>query len=165
MVFWLLVTMGVGTLAPCVILPEWRGYQALQVQEQVQRHRVESLQAELDRQHRLLDAMRSDPGAIARFAQRDLGYYRPDERIVSVSVPEGAHKTVTRPTSFDPEVTPPFVPKLVEPPPALARTLALLPRCDYDAIFCDEQTRPIVFAMSVALIGVALGLFGPSRRL
>ena len=36
-VYWLLVCMGVSSLAMCVLWPEWREYQAIRTAEQVQR--------------------------------------------------------------------------------------------------------------------------------
>ena len=148
-VFWMLVFMGLATFAPCVILPEWRDYQALQAAEQVQQHRLDVLERAVDHKRRLLEAMRSDPAVIARLAQRDLHFHRPDAQIVPVSVP-----------SRSPAPEEPFVPRPVEPPPLLRRALSVLPEYDYDRVFCDEETRPVVLGMSLALIALAFGLFG-----
>jgi len=154
-VFWLLVLMGLSTFAPCVILPEWRNYERLRVAEQAQQHRLDALERRVEHERRMLDAMRSDPGVIGRFAQRDLSFRRLGEQVVRVSVPATA-------TFVDTDETP-FIPRPVPPPPILEPILARLPDFDYDAVFCDDETRPIVMAMSVALVGVAFGLFGRRR--
>ncbi|MBI4719064.1 MAG: hypothetical protein HY763_14760 [Planctomycetes bacterium] len=150
-VFWLLVLMGLSTLTPCVVLPEWRAYEALRYAEQVEQHRVEALQRSVDRQRRLLEALRTDPAVIGRLAQRDLGFRRPDEQAVSVRVPDHVQGGA-----------PPFVAEPLRAPVPIARLIACLPNLPYDRIFCDTESRPIVMGMSVALIAIAFVLF--SRR-
>jgi hypothetical protein len=51
----------------------------------------------------------------------------------------------------------------VQPPPVIARALSYLPDYNYDRIFCEEDTRPFVMGLSVALISVAFGLFTRRR--
>jgi hypothetical protein len=148
----MLILMGAATFAPCVILPEWREYQALRVVEQQEQYRVDQLQAAVDRERRLLEAMQRDPAVIARLAQRDLGFRRPGEQPVPVAVPE------VDTTSDDP-----FEPKPVDPPELVARSLSRLPDFNYDGIFCDESTRPIIMVMSIALIVVAVALHSGRR--
>ena len=148
-VFWMLVLMGLATFAPCVILPEWRDYQALRAAEQVRQHRLDELEREVEHERRLLQAMRSDPAVIARLAQRDLRFLRTDARAVLVSVP---------PEDPTPEGV--FVPQPVGPPPVVVRALSMLPAYDYDRVFCDKETRPLVMGMSLALIALAFVLFG-----
>ena len=162
LVFWLLAFMGVGAFAPCVLLPEWRTYQALKVAEQAQQHRLEALQRVVDRENRLLEALRSDPAVINRFAQRDLSFRRPGERAVRVSLPAADDDSVSRLVAGDVGEES-FIPEPVLPPRFVARALAHLPDYDYDRVFCDDETRPIIMGMSVALIGVAFGLFGRHR--
>jgi cell division protein FtsB len=155
-VFWLLILMGLATFAPCIILPEWREYQALSRIEQQEQHRVDELQVAVDRERRLLEAMQRDPAVVARLAQRDLGFHRPGEKPVPVAVPVAD-------TSVDKQ----FEPTPVEPPKLIARSLSRLPDFDYDGIFCDEHTRPIIMIMSVSLILAAVALHsgrGSTRR-
>ena len=154
-VFWLLVLMGLSAFAPCVILPEWREYQALRVAEQMEQHKLDVLQRRVAHEQRLLEAMRSDPTVIGRFAQRDLGFQRRNERVIRVSF-----EPAPRAVDTTGEVDAPFVPQPVQPPLIVRRVLSHLPDYDYDQIFCDDRTRPMVIGMSVALIGVAFGLFG-----
>lgn len=144
--------MALAAFAPCVLLPEWRAYQVLRVAEQAEQHRLDSLGRVVDRERSLLEATRDDPAVIARLARRELHFRHPGEYPVLVSVPG---------QSTSPEE--PFTPDPVLPPPALSRAAGYLPDYDYDAIFCDEQTRLVVTAMSVALIGVALWLPGGRR--
>lgn len=140
--------MGLSTFTPCVVLPEWREYQALRLAEQAERHRLDAMQRVVDRERNLLEAMQSDPAVIARIAQRDLHFRRPGDTSVSVSVPLTA-----------PALPEPFVPKPLEPPVALARARSYLPDFNYDQLFCDDRTRPIIMVMSVALIITAIALF------
>jgi len=148
-VFWLLTGMGLAAFAPCVILPEWRAYQDLRVAEQAEGHRLAALQREVEHQRRMLDAMRGDPAVIARLAQRDLHFRRPNEQTVKVDVPRA-----------EPAAAEAFVPEPVEPPTVIARALARLPSLDYDRIFCEDESRPIIMALSLSLMIVALVLFG-----
>lgn len=146
-VCWLLIVMALAAFAPCVLVPEWREYRALRVKEQIERHRLDSLQSVVDDERRLLQAMQSDPAVIARLAQRDLSYKQRGDRAVRISV-----STSSRPSEH------PFTPEPVLLPPILARAASYLPDYDYDAVFCDDQSRLVIMAMSVALMVVALCL-------
>ena len=150
--FWLLTLMGLAAFAPCVVLPEWREYQALDMGAQVEQHRLDVLQRQVDHERRLLDALRSDPAVIARLAQRELGFQRANCRAVLVSSAPVGNAGVDRL----------FVPKPPKPPASMARLGSWLPDFDYDRVFCDDETRPIVICMSIGLMAVALGL--PRRR-
>jgi hypothetical protein len=147
-VFWILILMGLATLTPCVVLPQWREYQALRLAEQAERHRLDEIQRVVDRERNLLEAMQSDPAVIARLAQRDLHFHRPGDKSVPVSVPL---------TARAPED--PFIASPVDPPMALARARSYMPDFDYDELFCDKRTRPIILVMSVGLIVTAVALF------
>ena len=105
----------------------------------------------VERERRLLEATRDDPAVIARLAKRELGFRRRGELSVLVSVPQ---KSVAHETAFTPDPVP--------LPRSLARLAGYLPDYNYDAVFCDDQTRAIVMAMSVALICLALCLPGRS---
>ena len=136
--YWLLLAMGVAVLTPCVLLPEWRAYQALRIAEQAQQHRVDSLELAVSREGRRLDALRSDPAVVTRLARRELSYFKPGELEIAVEA---------EPVAMEPRDL--FVATAVEPPPSIARFVSLLPRFDYDSIFCDPETRPLVIALSI----------------
>lgn len=158
-IFWSLVFLSFATFAPCVILPEWRAYETLEVARQREQHRLEVVLQAIDKEERLLEAMRSDPVIIDRVVQRDLRYQRAGERVVHVALPHrrmdvAAAGATTRLADET------FEPKPVRPPATVARALAILPRLDYDRIFCDEETRPVIVCMSVALLLVAFALYG-----
>ncbi len=163
-VFWLLVLMGLATFTPCVLLPQWRQYQNLRSAEQTAQHRLDVLRTRVAQQERLLEALHSDPAVVARFAQRDLGFRRPLERVIPVSVPATAAAPPTIPAphrcsaaSCGWHMQP------VQPPPVIARALSYLPDYNYNRIFCDDDTRPILMGSSVAIIALAFALY--SRRL
>ena len=148
--FWLLVGMAVVVLAPCVLLPVWREYQALCYAEQVEQARVVEARATLERERRRLTALRSDPSAIARVARRELGYREPGEVTIPVSVaPAGPIK--------------PAAPKLVpvEPPAAIARLVEKLPETNYDRLFCAGSTRTILMCLAGGLILAAFLICSP----
>lgn len=153
-VFWLLIVLGVGTFSPCIVLPEWRGYQAAKVAEQRERHRIDQLKAEVSRERRQLDAIHNDPTVVARLAQRDLGFHRPGEKVVTVPVSDA-----DRFAGFADSEQVQFVPQPVPPPVWFSRATQWLPDLNYDAVFCDPSTRPIVMLMSVSLIATAVVLF------
>ena len=158
-IFWSLVFMSFATFTPCVILPEWRAYEALEIARQREQHRLEVVLETIDKEERLLEAIRSDPVIIDRIVQRELKYQRAGERVVHLNLPDrrmdvGAAVATTRPADDTFESEP------VRPPAAVVRALAILPRLDYDRIFCDEGSRPVILSMSVALLLVAFGLYG-----
>jgi cell division protein FtsB len=149
LVFWTLIFMGLSTFAPCVILPEWRDYQAARAAEQREQHRLDQLRRTVERERRQLEAVQNDPAVVARIAQRDLGFRRVDSTAVAVDVPQIA--------ADEGEAS--FVPQMVTPPEWISRATSFLPDLDYDAVFCDDRTRPVVMLMSVSLIVAAAVLF------
>lgn len=146
-VYWLLVLMGLGTFAPCVLLPEWRAYQAVRAVEMTEQQRLDNMASLVQREKNLLEGMQSDPAVIARVARRDLHFFRPGETTVPVDVPLVAS------TASATAVT------TVDLPPSLARAGTYLPNFNYDALFCDPQTRRILMVFSIGLIGTAIALF------
>jgi cell division protein FtsB len=149
LVFWTLILMGLSTFTPCVILPEWRDYQAARVAEQRAQHRLDQLRRTVERERSQLEAVQNDPAVVARIAQRDLGFRRVDSTVVAVDVQQIAAE----------EGEESFVPQAVTPPEWISRATSLLPDLDYDAIFCDDRMRLVVMLMSVSLIVVSAVLF------
>ena len=66
LVFWLLIGMGFATFAPCILLPEWREYQVLRLVEQREQFKIDQLQAAINDEQKRLEALGSDPEAVAR---------------------------------------------------------------------------------------------------
>ncbi len=169
LVFWLLVVLGMAGFAPCILLPEWREYQALHLTEQFERHKLEQLQGELDREQRTLAALQSDPLAVERLARRSLQFHRPGETIVHVPLTSdsSAHVAAVSPLEQRQSLLPeePFVPVPAAPPVWINRWTARLPVLDYDAVFCDELTRTTIMAMSLGLIALAVVIFRKQPRL
>jgi len=162
-VYWLLLLLGFSTLAPTVLLPEWREYQAIRTAEQIEEERADAMERLVDQKRAALERLQSDPAVTVRLAQRDLRYRRADQYRLAVAA-DGSSPGVSL---FDaPDVLPavepqePIVVDPVDPPVWLTRWLALLPPFNYDYVFCDEHIRPIIIAMSVALIGLAFVLYG-----
>jgi hypothetical protein len=148
LVFWLLVLMGFAGLAPCVLLPEWREYQSLRLIEQREGHELAGLHRVVERRQIELDALQTDPGAVARLARRDLRFHRPGETVIGLAV--------RNPPPADHE---PFLPQPVAPSPWLTKYAGYLPPLDYDAVFCDGRSRTTIIAMSLSVIAVALVLY------
>jgi cell division protein FtsB len=152
LMFWILVGMAAVVFAPCVLLPVWRDYQALQYAEQVEQAGLEQARAELHQQQRRLEALQSDPAAIARVARREFRYRDPQEIAVPVSVrPEG-------PLEAAPVVLTP-----VQPPAAVAWLTERLPETDYDRLFCAAPTRTILMGLAGGLVCSAFLLYWPRR--
>lgn len=150
-VFWLLIFLGFTGLVPCILLPEWRELQTLQLTEQQERHKVNLLHRTVDREERGLALLQTDPAAVARLARRDLRFHNPGETVV--------HVPVQLATGV---VDEPFTPEPVSPPVWLTPYLAYLPAMDYDAVFCEPGTRQVVLIMSMSMIALALVLFRKS---
>ena len=153
-VFWFLILLGVSTFSPCILLPEWRAYQAAKMAEQREQHRLDTLRAVVARERRQLEAIHNDPTVVARLAQRDLGFHRPGEKVVSVPV-ENPDRFANIADLEDES----FVPQPVPPPLWFSQATSWLPDFNYDAIFCDPATRPIVMLMSISVIVVGVVLF------
>lgn len=154
-VFWVLILLGVGTFAPCILVPEWRAYQLAKVAEQREKHRIDRLKALVDRERRQLDAIQNDPTVVARLAQRDLGFHRPGETVVPVPIDYSDSQAHLADVDDDES----FVPTPVVPPAWFSRVFWWLPDLNYDAIFCEPSTRCTVMLMSMSVIIVAVVLF------
>jgi len=154
LMFWILIGLAVAGFAPCVLLPVWRDYQAAALVVQREEAVVGQMQADVEKQRRAVEALRTDPAVAERLAQRELAYRRTGQRQVTVlGVP------VSR---VEPAPLPP--PQPVPPPPTLAGLLARLPRADYDRIFCEPRTRLVVMLMCGGLAAAALILYGPQSH-
>lgn len=149
-VYWLLVCMGLGVLAPTLWLPEWRRYQGMIALEQVAEQRTDELTAWVAGERKRLEALTTDPAVVVRIAEREFGARPPGERWVQV---------------------------FHEPPP-LARQASLFRRPDpspapatrsswpdllLDTIFCDPRLRPVLIGLSTAVLAIALALFSFPR--
>lgn len=146
-VFWLLTIMGFATFAPCILLPEWREYQALRVAEQREQFRVDQIREEVAEEQRRLEALRSDPAVVARLARREFAFHQPGEGIVAV------------PVAHVPEPAKAFAAQPVEPPIVLRRYERYLPQLNYDLLFCEGETRTLIMGMSLGLIVITVVLF------
>ena len=150
--FYLLVLMGLSTFAPCILLPEWRKLEAIDLAAQLEQHELGVLQSRIEAQQRLVTAIRSDPVVMARLAQRELNVRLPGTKHVRVSAGNGGLRS-----AGGREHT--FVPTQRRLPRPVERFCAALPQLNYDALFCDPEIRPILMIMSVGLIALAFALF------
>lgn len=161
--FWMLSLMGMAAFAPCIILPEWRDYEAAYGAQQARDQDLAALQQAVHTEQRKLEALQSDPAAIARLAQRELSFRRVGERSVSVNDPVTAFGAEFESYAFNDLVSGDSTRQAIGSPPLPANVsawIARLPALDYDAIFCDGQIRLIVMTMSLSLIVLAFVLFG-----
>ncbi len=148
LMYWGLILLAAAGLVPSVVLPEWRQYERLKIAQQYERYRLEQVQAQVDRERRLLEAVRTDPAVVYRIAERELGLHPEGDRYIDV-------EPVTASTASEGA----FVPVAIEPPSPVRRVTALLPSFNYDGVFCDEGARRLVIALSVALMCVAFVLY------
>ena len=152
LIAWVLLAMGVATFAPCVLFPAWQSLEALKAAEQIEQSRIDAMETRIEKDRRLLFALRNDPVVIARLARRDLHMNVTDDRWVPVDVPgeSGPSK------------------RYFDPPPDIASILAKqAPRSESEAklaaVLSNDRNRLTLLAMSVTLIGVAMWL--PTRRM
>jgi len=150
LMFWLLIGLAAIGFVPCIVLPIWRDYQALALAAQAEERLVAELRADVQRQKRTLEAIRTDPAAGVRLAQRELAYYRPGQLEVHVpGVPAVKATAVVQP--LEP----------VEPPASVARLLGRLPAANYDRIFCRGPTRTVIMLLAGGLVVSAFVLYSP----
>lgn len=142
--FWLLLAIALGGLAPTLWLPELRHLQALHLAEQAETSRVTQLKARIEKQKRLLYAMTSDPGVVARLAKRDLRVRQHDEWTIGFSAKASE------------------LPSLAVDDPIVAHTRAepVWPPLRYDRVFCDPPIRTFIIVVCTGAAALAFGLFG-----
>jgi hypothetical protein len=153
LMFWILFALAVAAFAPCVLLPEWRDYQAARVAEEVGIRENARLRVEFDQQQRTLDAVRNDPAVIERLAIRELAYGKPGE----VAMPVAASIEAEEPAAVPDPIAAP------SPPAPIERVLAWVPFAADDNIFCDPSTRRLIMGLCGALLVSAFILFPPRR--
>jgi len=157
-VFWMLLILGFSVFTPCVLWPEWRDYQLLEDAQIQARQHLDSLLDMVDQEKRLLLAMQTDPGVVARIAQRDLRFVRSGERSVSVDISSiNVKQDFYHEPVFDEKVRASdsiFIPSL------LTQMGQMCPDLDYDQLFGSEETRMILIIMSISLIALSFILFG-----
>lgn len=152
--FWLLVLSASAMFAPCVLVPVWKDYQAIKLAERFEVAAVEEMRRDTERQERTLDALRTDPGTVARVAQRDLAYTQRGTTSVHVqTVPMLRTRAVT--STIDP----------VQLPIVVARALGWLSiKPTHLEVFADFNVRTTVMCLSGGLILAACLIFPPRRR-
>ncbi len=146
--FWLLCGLSFAILVPCVLVPEWKGLEKALIAEQYQAFKVAQLRKEVERETRLVEAIRSDPAVVTRLAQRDLGLYRRDERAILV----GLSPVVPLDSAL-------FVPKPLTPPGFIDQVSRLFELVVPMEFFSEPQTRTALMALATGLLVVAFTLF------
>ena len=149
--FWLLVLIASAMFAPCVLVPVWKDYQAIKLAERFEIATVGEMRRDMDRQERMLDALRTDPGAVSRVAQRDLAYTRRGASSVRVQADPAPRRR--------PAVS---IVDRVQPPVAVTRALGWLsitPK--HLEVFADREVRTTVMCLSGGLILAACLIFPP----
>lgn len=158
--YWSLTLMGMATFVPCIVLPEWRDYGAVYSLHEARAAELASFEHTVREEQRRLAALQADPAAIARLAQRELSLRRTGERSVVVRDPI-FEADFALAASLDTPKTHAETSYAGPPVPApLAAWLGALPALDFDALFCDDQTRRILMILSLGLILTAFLLFG-----
>jgi len=185
LVFWMLIALALTVMAPCMILPAWREYQAAELRERTRAAEAAAYTRHADRLEQRLDAIHNDPVVIERLARRELRCTLPGEVRLAVSNPNAADwaaDTFTPATysaagadgADGPADTSyaelfrertPVIPSAefqpVQPPVGIARLTHYLPRLNYDALFCSAPTRGTLLGMSLTLVAAAFIIFWP----
>ncbi len=170
-VFWCLIGLSLVGMLPCLVLPAWREYQDATVTEQVRAHQMQDAQRELDIMRKRLDAIHNDPVVIARLARRELGFQTPDEQVLHIDeldapYPHLNESEMAASGAFDgPPIDAVTVaheqPVAAQLPAPLARISSMLPRLDYDRIFCKSPARELILLLSISLFIAAFVIFWP----
>ena len=148
--FWVLLGLAAAAFAPCCLVPVWRDYQAITMAERLEEARIERLSNHVERQRRHLTALRTDPAVVARTAQRDLGFRRPDESIILVQ--SGAQPA---PAATIPKRSPLDTKQV---------TFVHAPLPQYASIFINPATRNALMGLSAGLVIAAFVLYPPRRE-
>jgi hypothetical protein len=88
LVFWILITLAVSVMAPCMILPAWREYQAAELSARSRAAEAQAIAKHAERLERRLDAIHNDPVVITRLARRELRCLMPGELRLAVNPAE-----------------------------------------------------------------------------
>ena len=159
LLFWLMALTSVAALAACLILPPWLEHQAaLQLHAEARRH-VAELEARLQVLEKQIAHLRNDPAYVERLAHEEFGIATPGVQTIllersasAASHPAGDHTSA------------PTVGPGEEATPELSALVAeALERRPLVSVFVLDQTRPIVMAMSAALLLAAV-LLSRTRR-
>lgn len=151
LVAWLLLLMGIGTFAPCILLPVWQSHKDMRLAGRIEQSRVDAMEARIEEDQRMLYALRNDPAVIARLARRDLGINPGFDEWVRVNVPV---QSTPSEVFFTPQ------PDLASIIPVEAPLTGM--EAKFVAVFRDMNNRRTLIAMSVMLMGA--GLWIPVRR-
>jgi hypothetical protein len=151
LLFWALIVLAATAFVPCVLLPPWRDYQALDLAVQVEERVTEAARTGVRRLRHSARAIRTDPAVAARLARRELSYDHLGQTEVPVPGVSPANPNTADPIALQP----------VQPPLPIARAIGHLPAINYDRLFVDQPTRTILMLLSGGLVLAALVLCRP----
>ena len=155
LLFWSFVGISLLLFAACLLLPEWRQAEQYAARQEARQWRVDELRRRGAAQERTLEALRSDPLIIARVAERELRYRRPDEEEVYLPA---STKSIVREGTRVSEFQPAEVGYL---PPWVA---ARIPDGPWIRVFFDSPDREVCLTMAAVLFISAFGISPPLRR-
>lgn len=152
LIAWLLLLMGIGTFAPCILIPIWQSHKDMRLAGRIEQSRVDAMEARIEGDQRTLSALRNDPAVVVRLARRDLGMNLDFDQWVRVDVP-----VQSKPSRvfFTPHPDLASIIPVEAPPTGM--------EAKFVAVFRDTNNRRILTVMSVMLMGAALWL--PTRRI
>ncbi len=151
LMFWVLATMGVVAVVPCILGPPIEAYRGLLAIEKHEESVTRRLEERITRQVSLKEALRTDPQVNLRLAQRQLAY-RPLGRLAYL---DGS--SLDYPTPVVAEVT-------RADPVELPRWMACFVPRSLASIYTGKSTRQVVLVMSLSLIVFALVTYAPRTR-
>jgi hypothetical protein len=160
LLFWLMALTGTATLAACLILPPWLEHQAaLRAHADARRH-VAELEARVQVLEKHIAHLRNDPAYVERLAHEEFGITTPGVQTILLDRSEGA---ASDPASEDTSAGT-VGPGEEQTPDVSALVTEALECRPLVSVFVLDQTRPIVMAMSAALLLAAFLLFRTRRR-
>ena len=155
LLFWSFVGVSLLLFAACLLLPEWRQAEQYAARLVARQQRVDELRRRVATQERTLEALRSDPLIIARVAERELRYRRPDEEEVYLPA---STKSIVQEGTRVPEFEPDPVGYL---PPWFA---ARIPDGPWIRVFFDSPDREVCLTMAGVLFISAFWIYPPLKR-
>ncbi len=140
---WLMLLGGGASLFACLLLPPWLEYQAARRDHALRRQEVPDLEARVTRADKQIEHHHTDPAYIERLNRREFGIEPPGVELIRVA-PRGS--PATAPAVGEPERRE----QLDTTVERATRTNAFI------AVFVLDATRPVVMAMSVVILVMAL---------
>lgn len=154
--FWVLIGLAAMVFTPCILIPIWlESVELMRTEAQIEAA-VARLDARLNEQKRLIDALTSDPLVNERIARRDLRFQRVGEQVQPVS-----REGETEPPALDmPAPEESVAAPRAEPPAIVQWGRRWLPNLPWVELFGRPPYRTVFLVTAGVLLITAFLLYG-----